>query len=57
MTAVTVWQDLAVAVISGIIVSALMFAWENAKGLEQEKSVKEDGTKVYEIWGPLFLDQ
>ncbi|MBL56068.1 MAG: sodium-independent anion transporter [Flavobacteriales bacterium] len=55
VTAVTVWQNLAVAVISGIIVSALMFAWENAKRIRARKSVKEDGTKVYEIWGPLFF--
>ncbi|MBO72676.1 MAG: sodium-independent anion transporter [Flavobacteriales bacterium] len=55
VTAVTVWQDLAVAVVSGIIVSALMFAWENAKRIRARKSVKKDGTKVYEIWGPLFF--
>ena len=55
VTTITVIQDLAVAVISGIIVSALMFAWENAKRIRARKSFKEDGTKVYEIWGPLFF--
>jgi len=55
VTAITVWQDLAVAVITGIIVSALMFAWENAKRIRARKHTKEDGTKVYEIWGPLFF--
>jgi len=46
---------LAVAVISGVIISALVFAWENAKRIRARKSIKEDGTKVYEIWGPLFF--
>jgi SulP family sulfate permease len=55
VTTITVLEDLAVAVISGIIVSALMFAWENAKRIRARKSIKEDGTKVYEIWGPLFF--
>ena len=55
VTAITVWKDLAVAVISGIIVSALMFAWESAKRIRARKKTKEDGTKVYEIWGPLFF--
>ncbi|MCT4624828.1 MAG: SulP family inorganic anion transporter, partial [Schleiferiaceae bacterium] len=52
---ITVWQDLAIAVISGVIISALVFAWENAKKIRARKSIKEDGTKVYEIWGPLFF--
>ena len=55
VTTITVLEDLAIAVISGIIVSALMFAWENAKRIRARKSLKEDGTKVYEIWGPLFF--
>ena len=52
---ITVWKDLAVAVIAGVIISALVFAWENAKRIRARKHVKEDGTKVYEIWGPLFF--
>ncbi|MFT4600767.1 MAG: SulP family sulfate permease [Arenicella sp.] len=55
VSAVTVISDLAIAVIAGVIVSALVFAWENAKKIRARKSVKEDGTKVYEIWGPLFF--
>jgi len=55
VSAITVWQNLAVAVISGVIISALVFAWENAKRIRARKSFKEDGTKVYEIWGPLFF--
>lgn len=55
VSAITVWKDLAVAVIVGIIISALVFAWENAKRIRARKTIKEDGTKVYEIWGPLFF--
>ncbi|MGY8944255.1 MAG: SulP family inorganic anion transporter [Flavobacteriales bacterium] len=51
----TVIFDLAVAVIAGIIISALVFAWENAKRIRARKHFLEDGTKVYEIWGPLFF--
>ncbi len=55
VSAITVWQDLAIAVISGVIISALVFAWESAKRIRARKFIKEDGTKVYEIWGPLFF--
>ncbi len=52
---VTVFVDLAVAVFVGVIISALVFAWENAKKIRARKRIREDGTKVYEIWGPLFF--
>ena len=55
VSAITVWKDLAIAVIAGVIISALVFAWENATMIRARKRVKEDGTKVYEIWGPLFF--
>jgi SulP family sulfate permease len=55
VSALTVAFDLAVAVAAGVVVSALVFSWENAKRIRARKSVKEDGTKVYEIWGPLFF--
>ena len=55
VSAVTVWQDLAIAVIVGVIISALVFAWKNATMIRARKRMKEDGTKVYEIWGPLFF--
>lgn len=55
VSAITVWQDLAVAVISGVIISALVFSWKNATMIRARKRMKEDGTKVYEIWGPLFF--
>lgn len=52
---ITVFADLAIAVFAGVIISALVFAWENAKRIRAKKYIKEDGTKVYEIWGPLFF--
>ena len=55
VSAVTVFKDLAVAVVVGVIMSALVFAWENATKIRARKRFKEDGTKVYEIWGPLFF--
>ncbi len=51
----TVTFDLAVAVFIGIIMSALVFSWENALRIRARKRIKQDGTKVYEIWGPLFF--
>ncbi|MEO1241330.1 MAG: SulP family inorganic anion transporter [Pseudomonadota bacterium] len=57
VTAVTVMHDLAVAVVVGVIVSALAFAWNNAKRIHviTRDSVTEAGAKVYEIEGPLFF--
>ena len=55
VSSLTVVFDLAIAVIAGVIISALVFSRENAKKIRARKHVKEDGTKVYEIWGPLFF--
>ncbi len=55
VSAVTVFVDLAIAVFVGVIISALVFAWKNATKIRARKSIKEDGTKVYAIWGPLFF--
>ena len=57
VTVVTVFEDLAVAVIVGVIVSALAYAWTNATRINviQRDSVSEPGAKVYEIEGPLFF--
>ena len=55
VSVLTVMFDLAVAVFAGIIMSALVFSWENALRIRARKRFKEDGTKVYEIWGPLFF--
>ena len=55
VSAITVWKDLAIAVIAGVIMSALVFAWRNAIRIRARKHLKPDGTKVYQIWGPLFF--
>ena len=55
VSALTVLFDLAIAVLAGVVVSALVFSWENAKRIRARKRLKDDGTKVYEIWGPLFF--
>ncbi|MFH4965004.1 SulP family inorganic anion transporter [Gaetbulibacter sp. M235] len=55
VSALTVIFDLAIAVISGVIMSALVFSWENAKRIRARRRMRDDGTKVYEIWGPLFF--
>jgi len=55
VTLVTVLEDLAVAVLAGIIISALVFAWENALRIRARKHIDEHGIKHYEIYGPLFF--
>ena len=54
VTIITVFFDLAVAVIAGIIVSALVFAWQHAK-IHANSHIEDDGTKVYDVDGPLFF--
>ncbi|WP_200764090.1 SulP family inorganic anion transporter [Nitrosophilus alvini] len=53
-TIITVYADLAIAVITGVIISALVFAWKHAK-IYSRSSIEKDGTKVYELDGPLFF--
>ncbi|MEJ2061113.1 MAG: SulP family inorganic anion transporter [Gammaproteobacteria bacterium] len=55
VSAVTVATDLAIAVIVGVIISALVFAWEHAKQLHVKSYEDEQGSKVYELNGPLFF--
>lgn len=56
VTAVTViLHNLALAVLVGVIISALVFAWDNAKRIRARKSIDENGVKHYEIYGPLFF--
>lgn len=56
VAAITVFlHNLALAVLIGVVVSALVFAWDNAKRIRARKSVDEFGNKVYEIYGPLFF--
>ncbi|MCW8837382.1 MAG: SulP family inorganic anion transporter [Thiovulaceae bacterium] len=54
VTIITVIEDLAVAVIAGVIISALVFAWKHAR-IYAITNVEADGTKVYELEGPLFF--
>ena len=55
VSGVTVATDLAVAVIVGVIVSALVFAWEHAKHIVVSRSINEHGSTVYEVTGPIFF--
>ena len=57
VTAVTVYEDLAVAVVVGVIVSALAYSWNNARRIHARtrESITDKGAKVYEIQGPLFF--
>lgn len=55
VTLMTVVFDLAIAVLVGVVVSSLVFAWENAKRIRARKYVDEHGVKHYEIYGPLFF--
>ena len=48
-------HNLALAVLVGVIIAALVFAWDNAKRIRARKSIDEDGVKHYEIYGPLFF--
>ncbi|MDO8999688.1 MAG: SulP family inorganic anion transporter [Bacteroidota bacterium] len=56
VTLVTVFlHNLALAVIIGVIISALVFAWDSAKRIRARKKIDENGIKHYEIYGPLFF--
>lgn len=55
VSAVTVVSDLAVAVVVGVIVSALFFAWEHAKHISIKSYDDENGSRIYELSGPLFF--
>jgi SulP family sulfate permease len=56
VTLVTVFlHNLALAVLVGVIISALVFAWDNAKRIRARKYIDENGIKHYEIYGPLFF--
>ncbi|MFT5049056.1 MAG: SulP family sulfate permease [Chlamydiales bacterium] len=55
VSAVTVFTDLALAVVIGVIVSALVFAWKHAKVMHAVRSVDDEGCKVYSLRGPLFF--
>jgi len=55
VSGVTVASDLAIAVVVGVIVSALVFAWEHAKHINVVSYIDDKGSKVYELNGPLFF--
>ena len=55
VTAVTVKYDLAIAVVVGVIVSALAYSWNNAKRIHATTKIDESGARVYAIEGPLFF--
>ena len=50
-----VLHNLALAVVVGVIIAALVFAWDNAKRIRARKRIDENGIKHYEIYGPLFF--
>lgn len=56
VTLVTVFlKNLALAVLIGVIIAALVFAWDNAIRIRARKRIDENGVKHYEIYGPLFF--
>mgnify|MGYP001046683540 FL=1 len=55
VTGVTVIADLAIAVVVGVIVSALVFAWKHARHIAVKSHIDNDGWKVYDLEGPLFF--
>ena len=56
VTLVTIFlHNLALAVLVGVIISALVFAWDNAKRIRARKYIDDNGIKHYEIYGPLFF--
>ncbi|MEZ5823899.1 MAG: SulP family inorganic anion transporter [Geminicoccaceae bacterium] len=55
VTVVTVLSDLAVAVVVGVIASALRYAWENARRISVKIEDDEEGNRIYRVQGPLFF--
>ena len=59
MVAVTIitvlLHNLALAVLLGVVIAALVFSWDNAKRIRARKHIDENGVKYYEIYGPLFF--
>lgn len=56
VTLVTIFlHNLALAVLVGVIIAALVFAWDNAKRIRARKHIDKHGVKHYEIYGPLFF--
>ncbi len=56
VAAITVWlHNLALAVLAGVVIAALVFAWESAKRIRARTWIDAAGTKHYAVYGPLFF--
>ena len=55
VTVMTVFTDLAIAVVTGVIISALVFAWQHAKHIDVSIGIEDHGWKVYRLNGTLFF--
>lgn len=55
VTVITVFTDLAIAVVTGVIISALVFAWQQAKHIKVQAYLDAKGWKIYELEGSLFF--
>jgi SulP family sulfate permease len=55
VTALTVMFDLAIGVIAGVIIAALVFAWQHAQKVMLERRLQPDGQVIYQVHGPLFF--
>ena len=55
VTVITVFTDLAIAVVTGVVISALVFAWQHAKQIKVSIHIDAKGWKVYELEGSLFF--
>lgn len=55
VTVVTIFTDLAMAVVLGVVIAALVFAWQHARHIDVQTRIDEDGAKIYELAGSLFF--
>ncbi|MCH9613363.1 MAG: C4-dicarboxylic acid transporter DauA [Chlamydiia bacterium] len=55
VTLVTVFTNLAIAVVTGVVIAALVFAWQTAKNIHAQKKMNKDGAREYHLQGPLFF--
>lgn len=55
VTVITVFTDLAAAVMCGIVIAALNFAWQHARELYADQHIEPDGSKLYRVHGTLFF--
>ena len=55
VSAITVYEDFAIAVLVGVIVSALVFAWKKGSRIEIHSEIDQKGSKVYHLRGQVFF--